>query len=200
MTPAAGAFIDLLGARVHWVDFEVAPGWESGTPPESALGSAPGSESGTESESAPGWAEEGVDSERSAQALCVLVHGLGGSTVNWESLVPLLGPRLRCVAFDLVGFGMTDAGSRTASVGDNTDLLAAFVERIRATHPDLPLLLIGNSMGGLLSARYAAREVSDVAGVVLLDPTVPPAGLLPGPGGVLAAGLYAVPPVGQAAA
>ncbi|MGB5953616.1 MAG: alpha/beta fold hydrolase [Ornithinimicrobium sp.] len=163
------AFVDLLGARVHWADFGPQPGTDP------------------------------VDVE-APDVLCVMVHGLGGSTVNWESLVPLLGPTMRCVALDLVGFGMTDPGKRTASVPDNTDLVAAFIDFVRAQHPQLPLLLIGNSMGGLISARYAARKDSDVAGLVLLDPTVPPASLLPGPGGVLAAGLYAVPPVGQAAA
>lgn len=173
MTTPREAFVDLLGATVHWADF--------------------GSHHSTD----PSINEEGVQANA---VLCVLVHGLGGSTVNWESLVPLLGPTMRCVALDLVGFGMTDPGTRCASVADNTDLLAAFIDFVRPQHRGLPLLLIGNSMGGLIAARYAARTDSEVAGLVLLDPTVPPAGLVPGPGGVLAAGLYAVPPVGQAAA
>lgn len=171
-------FVDLLGARVHWADFVVDDGLGD---PE----------------------DPGVEPANPAEVLCVMVHGLGGSTVNWESLVPLLGPTYRCVALDLVGFGMTEPGPRLASVPQNTDLLAAFVEYVRTQHPGLPVLLVGNSMGGLIAARYAARRGSDgndVAGLVLLDPTVPPANLVPGPGGVLAAGLYAVPPLGQAAA
>lgn len=144
------------------------------------------------------WADFGGPTE--PEALCVLIHGLGGSTVNWESLVPLVNGRFHCVALDIVGFGMTEPGTRTARVEDNTVLLAAFVEMARDRHPDLPLILIGNSMGGLISARYAAAHPDDVAGLVLLDPTVPPAHLLPGPGGILAAGLYAVPAVGQLAA
>ncbi len=169
--PESG-FLDLLGARVHWTDF--------GGP------AAP-------------------------QALCVLVHGLGGSTVNWESLVPRLTGRFHCVALDIVGFGMTEPGSRTARVEDNTELLEAFVDEVAKRHLDLPLLLVGNSMGGLISARYAAAHPArasagpdaqelGVDALVLLDPTVPPAYLLPGPGGILAAGLYAVPAVGQLAA
>ncbi|MGB3827893.1 MAG: alpha/beta fold hydrolase [Ornithinimicrobium sp.] len=134
------------------------------------------------------------------EALCVMVHGLGGSTVNWESLVPALIGRFRCVALDIVGFGMTEPGSRSARVQDNTDLLETFVAMARERYGPLPLLLIGNSMGGLISARYAAARRCDVAGVVLLDPTVPPAHLVPGAGGLLAAGLYAVPMVGRTAA
>lgn len=173
---ADGEVVDLLGARVHYVDF--------GLGAVAARGDGP-----------PGCGRVGT-----ADALCVLVHGLGGSTVNWESLVPLLSGRLHGVALDLVGFGMTDPGTRTASVPDNAALLAAFIEHLRAQHPGLPLLLVGNSMGGLIAARYAARPGSDVAGLALLDPSVPPANFLPGPGGILAAGLYAVPSVGQAAA
>lgn len=179
MAPVTEAYVDLLGARVHWADFGV--GAAPDTTDHRAAGPA-------------------ADRDDEATVLCVMVHGLGGSTVNWESLVPMLGPRFRCVALDLVGFGMTDPGSGGASVPENTDLVAAFVKYVRAQHPRLPLLLVGNSMGGLLSARYAARTDSDVAGLVLLDPTVPPAHLLPGPGGVLAAGLYAVPAVGRLAA
>lgn len=171
-TPPEGRFRSVLGARVHWVDF--------GGP------------------------------ER-PEALCVLVHGLGGSTVNWESLVPRLLDRFHCVALDLAGFGLTDPGPRRGTVEDNTALLDAFVAAVACDHPGLPVLLVGNSMGGLICARYAVSSTGPqdagsgptrpaISGVVLLDPTVPPAHLLPGPGGVLAVGLYAVPSVGQAAA
>lgn len=34
-----------------------------------------------------------------------------------------------------------------------------------AEHPDIPLILVGHSMGGLLSGRYAERWPTDVAGV-----------------------------------
>ncbi|HKJ11572.1 MAG TPA: alpha/beta hydrolase [Ornithinimicrobium sp.] len=168
-----GAFASLLGARVHWVDF--------GGPSE------PGA------------------------PLCVLVHGLGGSTVNWESVVPHLLGRFRCVALDLAGFGRTDPGPRRGTVEDNTALLASFVSMVTADSLSRTVVLVGNSMGGLICARYAcsvappgdvgaASARPAIAGVVLLDPTVPPARLVPGPGGVLAAGLYAVPAVGRAAA
>jgi pimeloyl-ACP methyl ester carboxylesterase len=171
-TPPTGAFRSLLGARVHWVDF--------GGPAR-------------------------------PEALCVLVHGLGGSTVNWEAWVPWLVGRFRCVALDLAGFGRTEPGGRSGTVEDNTELLGSFVSTLTGEAARLPVLLVGNSMGGLLCARYASARLNNgtggaprrgrrIAGVVLLDPTVPPAYLLPGPGGILAVGLYAVPAVGRAAA
>jgi len=155
------------------------------------------------------WADFGGPAE--PEALCVLVHGLGGSTVNWESVAPHLIERFRCVALDLVGFGLTRPGNRRGTVEDNTAVLEAFVRDVAAEHPGREVLLVGNSMGGLICAQYAsaalAREAEGgaardpkLAGVVLLDPTVPPAHLIPGPGGALAVGLYAIPAVGRAAA
>jgi len=137
------------------------------------------------------------------EALCVLVHGLGGASVNWAALTPLLTSRFRCVALDLVGFGMTEPGDRGANVRHNTGLLTAFVKMITQDYPGLPLLLVGNSMGGLITARYAAKRPAPpvpVAGLVLLDPALPAPGLVPGMFGVLAAGLLAVPAVGRGAA
>ena len=37
----------------------------------------------------------------------VLVHGLGGSAINWQSVGSLLAERHRVVALDLPGFGRT---------------------------------------------------------------------------------------------
>jgi pimeloyl-ACP methyl ester carboxylesterase len=140
------------------------------------------------------WADFGGPAE--PEALCVMVHGLGGATVNWESLVGHLTDRFRCVALDLVGFGRTEPGDRRGGVLENTELLAAFVEHVRAG--DLPLLLVGNSMGGLITARYAVTAPEGLAGVALLDPALPPPRPVPGPGALAAAGVYAVPAVGAA--
>lgn len=140
------------------------------------------------------WADFGGPA--APEAVCVLVHGLGGSTINWEALAPLLTPRMRCLALDLVGFGLTEPNGRGASVADNTALLATFVEAVR--EPEEPVLLVGSSMGGLIAARYAEGQPDGLAGVVLLDPAVPPTSPVPGPGTLAAVGLYSVPAVGTA--
>lgn len=140
------------------------------------------------------WADFGGPAR--PEAVCVLVHGLGGSTINWEALAPLLTTRMRCVALDLVGFGLTEPGQRGAGVSDNADLLGAFVETVRERGQ--PVLLVGSSMGALLAARYAAQQPPGLAGVVLLDPAVPSARPVPGLGTLAAATVYALPGVGTA--
>ncbi len=103
--------------------------------------------------------------------LVVCVHGLGGSAVNWAAVAPTLAQTCRVVAIDLAGFGHTLGGSRSTSVQANNRLLHRFLVEVAGT----PAILIGNSMGGLISIRQAARRAETVAGLVLVDPALPPA-------------------------
>jgi pimeloyl-ACP methyl ester carboxylesterase len=99
----------------------------------------------------------------------VLVHGLGGSTVNWELVGLGLADRLatRVVAFDLAGFGRTALGSRRATMGANGRLLAGLVAGLG------PSVIVGNSMGGALGIGLAARHPELVRALVLVDPALP---------------------------
>src|SRR6266540_513830 len=47
----------------------------------------------------------------------VLVHGLGGSHLNWCLLAPRLVAKARLLAVDLVGFGLTHPEGRAADPG-----------------------------------------------------------------------------------
>ena len=99
----------------------------------------------------------------------VLVHGLGGSHLNWV----LLGPRLRrhgrVYALDLAGFGLTRGGERESTVAANVALVAAFLREVVGE----PAVLVGNSMGGMVSIFVAAAHPELVARLVLLDPSIP---------------------------
>jgi len=101
--------------------------------------------------------------------LLVCVHGLGGSLLNWAALVPLLTPTCRVVALDLAGFGHTRGGARSTSVQANQRLLHRFLTEVAGT----PAILVGNSMGGLISILQTAQRPDTVAGLVLVDPALP---------------------------
>ena len=100
----------------------------------------------------------------------VCVHGLGGSHVNWSLLAPVLADRGTVYAPDLAGFGLTLPAGRRATVRDNVDLLAGFV---RTVSPGRPVVLLGNSMGGLISILLASSRPRLVAGMVLIAPASP---------------------------
>jgi pimeloyl-ACP methyl ester carboxylesterase len=99
----------------------------------------------------------------------VLVHGLGGSHLNWDLLAPLLTGTARVVALDLPGFGRSEPGGRKAGVPANVAVLGRFLdEAVRE-----PAVLVGNSMGGMISILTAAEQRTSVRGLVLLDPAIP---------------------------
>jgi pimeloyl-ACP methyl ester carboxylesterase len=74
----------------------------------------------------------------------VLVHGLGGSHVNWLGVAPQLAAHGHVLAIDLAGHGRTPSLGRTARVDDNRRLLGRFLETVVGE----PAVLVGNSMGG----------------------------------------------------
>ena len=108
--------------------------------------------------------------EGSGDQTFVLVHGLGGSHLNWSPLVAPLAKRGRVLVPDLGGFGRTPPSPEGASVEANLALLARFV---RAVAPDRRVVLVGNSMGGYLSLRMAADHGALVRALVLVDPAGP---------------------------
>lgn len=101
----------------------------------------------------------------------VLVHGLGGSHVDWSGVGPDLAKRgFRVFAPDLIGFGYTPLDGRSAGVASNQ----AFLDRFIALVCDAPPVVVGNSMGGLISILEAAAAPNHISALVLVDPAVPP--------------------------
>jgi pimeloyl-ACP methyl ester carboxylesterase len=101
----------------------------------------------------------------------VLVHGLGGSHLNWLAVAAGLTHRHRVYAPDLAGFGLTPPIRRSASIHANRRLLDGFIDEIS---PGEPVTLVGNSMGGLIAMMEAAEAPEKVAALVLVTPALPP--------------------------
>src|SRR2546426_7271482 len=99
----------------------------------------------------------------------VLVHGLGGSHLNWLAVAPALARGARVLAVDLAGFGRTPLGERSADVPSNRLLLDRFLAAIAAG----PAIVVGNSMGGLLAMMEAAVAPERVAALALVAPAQP---------------------------
>jgi pimeloyl-ACP methyl ester carboxylesterase len=124
----------------------------------------------------------------------VLVHGLGGSHLDWMLVGPALARHARVVAPDLVGFGRTPVDGRRATIRAQAALLHRFVRDVAGG----PALLVGNSMGGMISLLTAAAHPRAVTGVVGVDAVVP---LIPSarvePMVATGFGVLAVPGVGE---
>jgi pimeloyl-ACP methyl ester carboxylesterase len=101
-------------------------------------------------------------------ALCV--HGLEGSSRNWTDLMDLLRPALACEAVDLPGFG----NSRPRP--DGASSIAALAQTVTALIGQLgrgPVHLIGNSLGGAVCVKIAARRPELVRTLTLVSPALP---------------------------
>lgn len=106
---------------------------------------------------------------RSGADPVVLVHGLGGSTVNWDLVGSALATALgtRVTALDLPGFGRTRAHDRPASFRVHRELLVQFLAGRE------PGVVVGNSMGGALGVAVAASNPELVARLVLVNAAFP---------------------------
>src|SRR5690242_8974808 len=98
-----------------------------------------------------------------------MVHGLGGSAINWMAVGPLIAKTHHALAVDLAGFGQTPLFGRAATVGSNANLVHRFIEDVIGE----PVILMGNSMGGHIAVIEAATHPELVSSMVLVDPAVP---------------------------
>ena len=100
----------------------------------------------------------------------VLVHGIASSAVTFENLVPLLEGRHRIIAVDLLGFGESVAPeAATFTIEEHVDALADTLDALRLRHP---FVLVGHSMGALITARYTATNRRRVSKLVLVSPPI----------------------------
>lgn len=110
-----------------------------------------------------------------ARGTVLLVHGLGEHAGRYEHVAQRLVARgYAVVGYDHRGHGSSE-GERGA-LQQPLDLicdLAAVVDELRARRVG-PLALLGHSMGGLVAARFVARNVRPVDALVLSSPALDP--------------------------
>ena len=100
----------------------------------------------------------------------LFVHGLGQSRLSWDKqIVAGMIDRFRIVTYDLRGHGDSDKPRSSSAYSDGAlwgDDLRAVIEQTRLRRP----LLVGWSLGGLITGHYLARcGVDGIAGVNLVD-------------------------------
>ncbi|WP_406061907.1 alpha/beta hydrolase [Streptomyces sp. NBC_01077] len=98
------------------------------------------------------------------------VHGLGGSSQNWSTLMPLLADLVDGEAVDLPGFGDSpppDDGNYSVTGH------ARAVIRLLDSAERGPVHLFGNSLGGAVATRVAAARPDLVRTLTLVSPALP---------------------------
>ena len=113
----------------------------------------------------------------------VLVHGFGASSGHWRHALPVLGGCTNTYALDLIGFGAssqprallagesdpTQPPSRNSALSYGFDLWGQQVADFCQQVVQGPVLLVGNSIGGVVALRAAQLLEQRCRGVVLID-------------------------------
>lgn len=124
----------------------------------------------------------------------VLLHGLGGSHLSWVQVAPGLSGLGRVLAPDLPGFGRSRMSGRPTRLMDQRRWLARFLDEVVTG----PVVLAGNSMGGVVALLEAALEPERVTGVILTSSVFPMSGgPIPNPLVLGAFAAYDVPKLGE---
>ena len=103
--------------------------------------------------------------------LVLCVHGMTGDATNWTDLMAELTPEFAAAAVDLPGSGFSPPppAMRGYSI---TAQAAAVVELIEGLNVG-PVHLMGNSMGGAVTVRAAARRPDLVRTLTLVSAALP---------------------------
>jgi len=100
--------------------------------------------------------------------VALLIHGWSSSWYAMSPLLGLLSQRFRTIAVDLPGYGESPPLPRRVTIPLYADILADFVELVT----DGPVVLVGHSMGGMISLTMALRYPLLVERMVLIGPTI----------------------------
>ena len=113
----------------------------------------------------------------------VLVHGFGASSHHWRHNLPVLGKYTRTYALDLIGFGASSQPRALLPgeqpVPDQPDCSEALTYSFNLWGMQVadfckavvrgPVVLVGNSIGGVVTLRAAQLLGNRCTGVVLID-------------------------------
>ncbi|MDZ4721219.1 MAG: alpha/beta fold hydrolase [Roseiflexaceae bacterium] len=108
--------------------------------------------------------EEGVGKNDTA----LLIHGWSSSWYAMSPLLPTLNRRYHCLAVDLPGYGDSPRLPVRTTIELYADLLASLIKQVS----NKPVVLVGHSMGGMISLTLAMRYPELVERMVLLCPTI----------------------------
>jgi pimeloyl-ACP methyl ester carboxylesterase len=98
----------------------------------------------------------------------LLVHGLGGESLDWADVATNVGDLLDCYALDLPGFAHSPPPAEgDLSLDGQARAVADVAREIGPVH------LVGNSLGGAVCVRVAAEHPELVRSLTLISPALP---------------------------
>ena len=115
--------------------------------------------------------QDGLDAARS---IVIAVHGFNDYSKFIKNSAHYFNQhQIAVYAYDQRGFGNAPAKGRWSSTEAMTQDLKTLISLIAQKHPDLPIYILGHSMGGAVVIQaMAGNKHPDVAGAILVAPAV----------------------------
>lgn len=103
-----------------------------------------------------------------AKLTVVFESGARGSSKDWAQVRMRLPSSVRTIAYDRAGQGKSEPGPLPRTMAQEVFELH---ELLKKTHIKGSIILVGQSIGGLLIRLYTEKYGKNVVGLVLVDPT-----------------------------
>jgi len=111
--------------------------------------------------------------KKSPRAILVALHGFNDySNAFADAGVYWSSRGIMVYAYDQRGFGSNEQAGQWPGVDTLVNDLAQALRVIAATHPNRPIYLIGESMGGAVAMTALSRNLFKVRGVILVAPAI----------------------------
>jgi alpha-beta hydrolase superfamily lysophospholipase len=109
-----------------------------------------------------------------AKAVILIAHGAAEHSGRYERVARhFVSLGYAVAALDHFGHGRSDGGRCCLrAFSDYTDTLDIFRLKVESDFPGLPLILLGHSMGGLISANYLLQQQEAFVGCILSGPAI----------------------------
>ena len=109
-----------------------------------------------------------VEAGKRGRQVVLLIHGWSSSWYANSPLFDLLAQRFHAIAIDLPGYGQSPRFEEKTTIPKYADLIADLIEQVS----DGPVVLLGHSMGGMISVTLALKYPVLVERMVLLSPRI----------------------------
>ena len=112
------------------------------------------------------YVDEG--SERESHPVIWLMHGMPMWSYVYRKIIPpLVNAGYRCIAPDLMGFGLSDKPPEESqhTLQRHVELMEKLMRKLELKN----IVIVGQDWGGPISLRYAIQNQNNIAGIVLLN-------------------------------
>ena len=108
-----------------------------------------------------------IHREGQGSPVVVLEAGIAASSVSWRIVQEGIARFTTVCSYDRAGLGYSESAQQPRTIAN---ILTDFKVLLKAAEISSPIVLVGHSFGGLVALEYACRQLSLVAGLVLVDP------------------------------